>query len=50
MTNVGARYIRPEEIREWDGDLWLFPRYGSRRAIPLDSRHDGPAHPNFAGK
>ena len=50
MTSVGARYIRPEDVRAWEGDLWLFPRFGSRRAIPLDFRPGGPAHPDFASE
>ncbi|MEZ6073880.1 MAG: DUF2330 domain-containing protein [Pirellulales bacterium] len=43
LTTVGARYLEPADIRKWPSDLWIFPRLGSRRAIPLDARHGGPA-------
>jgi len=45
LTNVYARNLQPEEVREWSGDLWLFPYYIDRSMIPYDARsgHGGTA-------
>lgn len=44
MTNVQAFGLKPEEVRKWSGDLWLFPHYSDVEMIPYDARIGGPAN------
>ncbi len=38
LTNIQARRVKPEDIRQWRDDLWLFPYYTDRGMIPYDAR------------
>jgi hypothetical protein len=44
LTNIQAFGVRPEEVRNWSGDLWLFPHYTDLEMIPYDARIGGPAN------
>lgn len=43
LTNIQARNLKPEDVREWSDDLWLFPHYTDRSVVPYDVRDQGPA-------
>lgn len=43
LTNIQARGLKPEEVRNWSDDLWLFPYYTDRSFVPYDARPGGPA-------
>ena len=43
LTNIQARQLKPEDVRQWADDLWLFPYYTNKSAIPYDVRDNGPA-------
>ena len=43
LTNIQARQLRPDEVRAWSDDLWMFPYYTNRGMIPYDVRNGGPA-------
>lgn len=44
LTNITASGVKPEDVRAWSDDLWLFPYYIDRGMIPYDARPGGPAH------
>jgi hypothetical protein len=43
LTNLRARGLEPKDVREWRGDLWMFPYYTNRDFVPHDAREGGPA-------
>ncbi len=43
LTNIQAFGLKPEDVRAWPDDLWLFPYYTSRDFVPYDAREGGPA-------
>jgi len=43
LTNIRARGLNPEEVRDWSDDLWLFPYYVDKSFVPYDVQNDGPA-------
>jgi hypothetical protein len=43
LTNITARGLKPEDVRRWKSDLWLFPHYRDRSFTPHDVRRGGPA-------
>lgn len=43
LTNIQARQLKPEDVRQWADDLWLFPYYTNKSAIPRDVLDNGPA-------
>ena len=43
LTNIQAFGLRPEAVREWADDLWLFPYYIHEEFVPFDARPGGPA-------
>jgi hypothetical protein len=43
LTNIQAFGLKPDEVRQWADDLWLFPYYVNRRFVPFDARPGGPA-------
>ena len=43
LTNIQAFRMKPEDVRQWSDDLWLFPFYTDRRMVPYDVRDGGPA-------
>ena len=45
LTNIIATGMRPGEVRNWFGDLWLFPYYTDSSFVPYDVREGGPAPP-----
>ncbi|NQU25662.1 MAG: DUF2330 domain-containing protein [Candidatus Nealsonbacteria bacterium] len=49
LTNIQARRLEPEAIRNWSDDLWLFPYYRNRDFIPYDARPEGPASAAWPG-
>jgi hypothetical protein len=42
LTNIQAT-LRPEDVRDWPDDLWLFPYYTNSQYVPHDARVGGPA-------
>lgn len=43
LTNLQATALRPEAVRQWSDDLWLFPYYTDPKFVPYDVRRGGPA-------
>jgi len=43
LTNIQASGLKPDDVRKWSDDLWVFPYYTDRRFTPYDARKDGPA-------
>lgn len=43
LTNIKARNLDPEDVREWSDDLWVFPYYTDRTVVPYDVQDNGPA-------
>ena len=43
LTNLQATQLKPENVRTWADDLWVFPYYTDRRVVPFDVRDNGPA-------
>ncbi len=43
LTNLQAFDLRPQEVRAWSDDLWLFPYYTNRQFVPYDARPGGSA-------
>ncbi|MHC4078659.1 MAG: DUF2330 domain-containing protein, partial [Planctomycetota bacterium] len=43
LTNIQAKQMRPQDVRQWRDDLWLFPYYVDRSFVPYDARPGGPA-------
>ena len=43
LTNIQARNFKPEDVREWKDDLWLFPFYINKALVPIDARPGGAA-------
>jgi len=38
LTNIKAVGLKPDEVRVWADDLWLFPYYTNRAFVPYDAR------------
>lgn len=49
LTNIQAKQLKPEDVRQWKDDLWLFPYYTNRDMIPHDAREGGPANAAWPG-
>ncbi|MHC5040408.1 MAG: DUF2330 domain-containing protein [Planctomycetota bacterium] len=43
LTNIQAWGLKPDEVRRWKTDLWLFPHYTDPGFVPYDARQGGPA-------
>lgn len=43
LTNIQAFQLKPDDVREWSDDLWLFPYYTDRKFVPFDARPGGAA-------
>ena len=43
LTNIQAFDLRPDEVRRWKSDLWLFPYYTDEHFVPYDARLGGVA-------
>lgn len=43
LTKIYAQGLKPEDVRDWSGDLWMFPYYTNRSVVPYDAREGGPA-------
>lgn len=43
LTNIQALGLKPEVVRQWSDDLWLFPYYVDKNFVPYDARPGGPA-------
>jgi hypothetical protein len=43
LTNIQAYRLKPQVVRNWKDDLWLFPHYTNPKMIPHDVRNQGPA-------
>ena len=43
LTNIQALGLKPEAVRQWSDDLWLFPYYVDKNFVPYDARPGGPA-------
>jgi len=43
LTNIQAWRLKPEDVRRWSDDLWLFPYYVDPDVVPYDARPGGPA-------
>ena len=48
LTNIQALGLKPEDVRKWQDDLWLFPYYLNKRQVPFDARSNGPASAAYA--
>lgn len=49
LTNIQAHALKPDDVRAWPDDLWLFPYYTNRDFVPYDARVGGPAAAAWAG-
>ncbi len=49
LTNIYARGLKPGDVRDWSGDLWMFPYYTNRDFVPFDARQGGPAAVAYPG-
>jgi len=38
LTNISARNLDPEAVRDWKDDLWLYPYYTDKKFVPYDAR------------
>lgn len=47
LTNIQAKQLNPEDVRQWADDLWLFPYYTNSKMVPYDARPGGPAHQGY---
>ena len=43
LTNVKARNLDPDDVRDWSDDLWMFPYYTNTDVVPYDVQDNGPA-------
>jgi hypothetical protein len=43
LTTLQARGLKPDDVRHWSDDLWLFPYYTDTSFVPFDARPGGPA-------
>ena len=43
LTNLRARALKPQAVRAWVDDLWLFPYYTDPKMVPFDARAGGVA-------
>jgi len=43
LTNIQARGLQPDDVRNWSDDLWLFPYYTDPDAVPYDVLPGEPA-------
>lgn len=43
LTNIKAMNQKPEDVRVWADDLWMFPYYTNRSFVPHDARAGGVA-------
>ena len=48
LTNIFAANLKPQVVRKWKGDLWMFPYYTDSSVIPTDAQKGGPAHLAYA--
>ena len=49
LTNIQARGLSPEDVRDWADDLWVFPYYVDKTFVPFDARQGGPAAGAWTG-
>lgn len=49
LTNIYAHGLRPNDVRDWSDDLWMFPYYTNRGFVPYDAREGGPAATGYEG-
>jgi hypothetical protein len=49
LTSIQARGLRPDDVRHWSDDLWLFPYYVDTSFVPFDARPGGPAAGGWRG-
>lgn len=50
LTNIQAVGLKPETVRQWSDDLWLFPYYIDPKFVPYDARPGGPSIGRLAGR
>jgi len=50
LTNIQALGLKPEAVRQWSDDLWLFPYYVDKGFVPFDARPGGPAATAWPGE
>lgn len=43
LTNIKAFGMKPDDVRAWADDLWLFPYYTNKSFVPYDARPGGVA-------
>ena len=46
LTNIEARGMKPEDVRQWSDDLWLFPYYTDRSMVPNEVNGTSASTPN----
>ena len=49
LTNIQAFGLRPEAVRQWSDDLWMFPYYVDTKFVPFDARPGSPAAAAWPG-
>jgi hypothetical protein len=49
LTNIQALGLKPQAVRQWSDDLWLFPYYVDKSFVPYDARPGGPAATAWPG-
>ncbi|GAB4142337.1 MAG: hypothetical protein Tsb009_12560 [Planctomycetaceae bacterium] len=50
LTNIQARGLKPDAVRNWADDLWMFPYYTNRARVPIDARPGGVASAAWPGQ
>jgi hypothetical protein len=48
LTNIQAWALKPEDVRKWPDDLWLFPYYRDKKRVPFDAQPGGLAAAAYA--
>ena len=50
LTNIQATGLKPDAVRQWSDDLWVFPYYVDRGFVPYDARAGGAASAAWPGE
>lgn len=50
LTNIQSKGLKPDDVRQWKDDLWLFPYYTNRAMVPYDARTGGPAQTAYSSE
>ena len=50
LTNIQSKGLKPDDVRQWKDDLWLFPYYTNQAMVPYDARTGGPAQTAYSSE